>query len=134
MHTNPHISDSAARRTFPVLAIAAAAVLMGAGHSKALPVYGLDDDDGRDMAAQSSHRPTVEAAFPLESYGPNSTAHLVITDKAPQVSIEIRHVGPEEGPVRGNDVMTGVPVSKKHTIGPVSGRRVLNVRLGDWPS
>jgi hypothetical protein len=136
MHTNPHISYSAARRTFQVLAIAAAAVLMGAGHSKALPVYGLDDDDGRDLAAQTSHRPTVEAAFPLESYGPNSTAHLAITDRAPQVSIEIRHVGPESGPVArlGNDVMTGVPVSKKYSIGRVSGRRIVNVRLGDWPS
>jgi hypothetical protein len=136
MHTNPHISYSAARRTFQVLAIAAAAVLMGAGHSKALPVYGLDDDDGRDLAAQTSHRPTVQAAFPLESYGPNSTAHLAITDRAPQVSIEIRHVGPESGPVArlGNDVMTGVPVSKKYSIGRVSGRRIVNVRLGDWPS
>ena len=136
MHTNPHSSQSAARRTFQVLAIVVAAAFMGAGHSKALPVYGLDDDDGRDLAAQSSHRPTVEAAFPLESYGPNSTAHLVITDRAPQVSIEIRHVGPESGPVArlGNDVMTGVPVSKKHPIGRVSGRRIVNVRLGDWPS
>jgi len=136
MHTNPHISYSAARRTFQVLAIAAAAALMGAGHSKALPVYGLDDDDGRDLVAQTSHRPTVEAAFPLESYGPNTTAHLAITDRAPQVSIEIRHVGPESGPVArlGNDVMTGVPVSKKYSIGRVSGRRIVNVRLGDWPS
>ena len=136
MPTNPHISYSAARRTFQVLAIAAAAVLMSAGHSKALPVYGVDDDDGRDPGAQSSHRPTVEAAFPLESYGPNSTAHLVITDRARQVSIEIRHVGPESGPVArlGNDVMTGVPVSKKQTIGRVSGTRIVNVRLGDWPS
>lgn len=136
MHTNPHISQSAARRTFQVLAIVSAAALMGAGHSKALPVYGLDADDGRDLAAQTSHRPTVEAAFPLESYGPNSTAHLVITDRALQVSIEIRHVGPESGPVArlGNDVMTGVPVSKKYSIGRVSGRRIVNVRLGDWPS
>jgi hypothetical protein len=134
MHTNPHTSHSAARRTLQVLAIVAAAALMGAGHSKTLPVYGLDDDDGRDMAAESSHRPTVEAAFPLESYGPGGTAHLVITDKAPRVSIEIRHVGPEAGPVRGNDVMTGVPVTKKHTIGPVSGRRIVSVHLGNWPS
>src|SRR5439155_301714 len=39
-------------------------------------------------------------------------------------------------PVRklGHDVMTGVAVTKKHTIGPVSGRRIVNVRLGDWPS
>ena len=137
MATNSHSSQSAARRTLQVLAIVAAAGFMGAGHPKALPVYGLDDDDGRDLAAEGTHRPTVEAAFPLESYGPGSTAHLVITDTAPRVSIEIRHVGPEVGPpVRklGHDVMTGVPVTKKHTIGPVSGRRIVNVRLGDWPS
>jgi hypothetical protein len=60
----------------------------------------------------------------------------VITDRAPQVSIEVRHVGPESGPVArlGNDVMTGVPVSKKYSIGRVSGRRIVNVRLGDWQS
>jgi len=134
MATNPHTTHSAARRTLQVLAIAAAAAVMGAGHSKTLPTYGLDEDDGRDMAAETSHRPTIEAAFPLESYGPGTTAHLLITDKAPQVSIEIRHAGPEAGPVRGNDVMTGVTVTKKHTIGPVSGRRTVNVRLGNWAS
>src|SRR2546423_6749526 len=134
MATNPHTTHSAARRTLQVLAIAAAAAVMGAGHSKTLPTYGLDEDDGRDMAAETSHRPTIEAAFPLESYSPGTTAHLLITDKAPQVSIEIRHAGPEAGPVRSNDVMTGVTVTKKHTIGPVSGRRTVNVRLGNWAS
>src|SRR3954464_8932594 len=103
MTTNRHTTQSAARRTLQVLAIASAAALIGAGHSKTLPTYGLDDDDGRDMAAESTHRPTVEAAFPLESYGPGSTAHLLITDKAPRVSIEIRHVGPETGPVSRTD-------------------------------
>jgi hypothetical protein len=134
MATNPHTSQSAARRTLQVLAIAAAAAFMGAGHSKTLPTYGLDKDDGRDIAAQSSDKPTVEAAFPLESYGPNSVARLVITDKAPAVSIQIRHVGPEDGPIWGNDTMTGVPMTTARTIGRVAGRRVVNVRLGDWPS
>ncbi len=136
MATNS-LTQSAARRTLQVLAIVAAASFMGLGHSMTLPVYGLDDDDGRDVAAQSSHRPSVKAAFPLESYGPDSTARLVITDTARRVSISIWHAGPEVGGRVSHlpsDVMTGVPVAKKHTIGPVSGLRIVNVRLGNWPS
>src|SRR6266498_3384906 len=114
MATNSHIQyGGARRRTLQTLALVFAAAVVGAGHSKALPVYGFDEDDGRDSAAQSSDKPTVEAAFPLESYGPNSAARLVITDKAPTVSIQIRHVGPETGPIMGNDTMTGVPMTAK---------------------
>ena len=135
MATNSHIQfGGARRRTLQTLALVFAAAVVGAGHSKALPVYGFDEDDGRDTAAQSSNKPTVEAAFPLESYGPNSVARLVITDKASTVSIQIRHVGPETGPIMGNDTMTGVPMTAKRTIGRVSGTRIVNVRLGDWPS
>jgi hypothetical protein len=135
MATNSHIqSGGARRRLVQALALAAMAILVGFGHAKALPVYELDDDDGRDAAAQHSHRPTVEAAFPLESYGRGSTARLVITDTARRVSIRIRRVGPEEGIVRGNDVMTGVAMTPKRAIGRVSGRRIVDVRLGSWPS
>src|SRR3954451_8989168 len=135
MATNSHIQfGGARRRTLQIVALVFAASVVGAGHSKALPVYGFDEDDGRDTAAQSSNKPTVEAAFPLESYGPNSVARLVITDKAPTVSIQIRHVGPETGPIMGNDTMTGVPMTAKRVIGRVSGRRIVNVGLGAWPS
>src|SRR3989442_14373535 len=128
MATNSHIQFSGARRrTLQILALVLAASVIGAGHSKALPAYGLDEDDGRRLAAQSSDKPTVEAAFPLERYGPNSVASLVITDKGPTVSIQIRHVGPETGPILGNDTMTGVPMTSKRTIGRVSGRRTVNV-------
>ena len=58
----------------------------------------------------------------------------MISDKASRVSIQIRHVGPETGPIMGNDTMTGVPMTPKRPIGPVSGRRIVNVRLGDWQS
>jgi hypothetical protein len=126
--------SGARRRTLQILALVFAASVAGAGHAKALPVYGLDDDDGRDMAAQSSKKPTVEAAFPLESYGPNSTARLVITDRAPRVSIQVRHAGPETGPIMGNDTMTGVPMTPKRPIGRVTGHRIVNVPLGDWQS
>jgi hypothetical protein len=135
MATNSLIQfGGARRRLFQILLLVLAAGVMGAGSSKALPVYGDDDDDGRDVAALRPQRPTVKAAFPLESYGPNSVAHLVITDRAPRVSIQIRRVGPETGLIWGNDTMTGVPMTKKHTIGRVRGRRVVNVRFGDWPS
>jgi N,N-dimethylformamidase beta subunit-like, C-terminal len=135
MATNSHIqSGGARRRLVQALALAAMAILVGFGHAKALPVYELDDDDGRDAAAQHSHRPTVEAAFPLESYGPGSTARLVITDTARRVSIQIRRAAPEEGIVRGNDVMTGVAMTPKRAIGRVSGRRIVDVRIGNWPS
>jgi hypothetical protein len=138
MATNSLIQfGGARRRAFQVLAVVAAAGFMGLGHSKTLPVYGLEDDDGRDVAAQSSHRPSVKAAFPLESYGPDSTARLVITDTAPRVSIAIWHAGPEIGGRVSrlpSDVMTGVPMTKPHTIGRVSGLRIVNVRLGNWPS
>src|SRR6266550_805884 len=138
MATNSLIQfGGAQRRALQVLAVVAAAGFMGLGHSKTLPVYGLDDDDGRDVAAQSSHRPSVKAAFPLESYGPDSTARLVITDTAPRVSIAIWHAGPEIGGRVSrlpSDVMTGVPMTKPHTIGSVSGLRIVNVRLRNWPS
>src|SRR4029079_8607006 len=135
MAPTSHIQHGGARRrTLQVLALIVGASVIGAGHSKALPVYGLDDDDGRDMAAQSPGNPTVEAAFPLESYGPNNVARLVITDKARTVSIQVKHVGPETGPISGNDTMTGVPMTPKRPIGRVSGRRIVNVRLGNWPS
>jgi hypothetical protein len=119
-------------RSARALALAAMAVVAGVGHSRALRVGALDD--GRDLAVADSHRPTVEAAFPYESYRPGTIARLAITDSAPRAWIQIRHVGPEEGAARGNDVMTGVPVTPKRPIGPVSRGRIVDVRLGNWPS
>jgi hypothetical protein len=135
MATNSHIPfRGATRRTFQVLALVLAAGVAGFGHAKTLPTYPFDEDDGRDVSEQLSNVPTVRAAFPLESYGPSSAARLVITDRAPRVSIQIKRVGPEKGPIWANDSMTGVPMTKRHTIGRVDGRRVLKVQFGDWPS
>src|SRR5919201_4793761 len=134
MATNSHSSVSAARRLSQALLLVLAAAVMGAGHTKALPVYGEDDADGRDIASQISNKPTVPAAFPRESYGPGSVARLVITARARHVSIQVRRVGPESGPIWGNDSMTGVPMTAKRAIGNVAGHRVVRVQLGDWPS
>src|SRR6266516_1907577 len=114
MATNSHIQyGGARRRTLQTLALVFAAAVVGAGHSKALPVYGFDEDDGRDSAAQSSDKPTVEAAFPRESYGPNSAARLVITDEATTVLNQIRQVGPETGQIVGDVTMNVVPMTPK---------------------
>ena len=135
MATNSLIQFSGARcRTLQALALVFSASVAGFGHAKVYPTYTLDEDDGRDLAAEVSNVPTVEAAFPRQSYRPSSTARLVITDKAAHVSIQIRRVGPEDGPIWGNYTMTGVPMTKKRAIGRVAGRRVVAVRLGDWPS
>jgi hypothetical protein len=123
----------ARRRLFQVLVLVAAAGVIGAGHSKTLPVYGEDEDDGRDPS-QVVQRPTVTAAFPLESYGPDMVARLFITDTARSVSVQILHAGPEHDVVRANDAMAGIPVTAKRSIGRVSGRRILKIRLGNWPS
>jgi hypothetical protein len=123
MPTNSHTTfGGARRRSFQVLVLVAAAGLIGAGHSKTLPVYDEDADDGRDPA-QVVQRPTVEAAFPLESYGPNMVARLFITDTARRVTVQILRAGPEHEVVRANDQMTGVPVNAKRLLGRVSGRR-----------
>src|SRR5919202_1944869 len=134
MATNSHNSVGAARRLPQALLLVLAAGIVGAGHTKALPVYDEDEDDGRDVAAQIAKKPTVEAAFPLESYGPGSVARLVISDRARRVVIQVRRVGTESGPSWGNDTLTGVPMTKKRVIGKVAGRRLVKVRLGNWPS
>ena len=45
--------------------------------------------EGRDEAVSDTHRPTVVAAFARESYRPGQPARLVITDKAPDVTMQI---------------------------------------------
>ena len=96
-----------------------------------------DDDEleGRDLMDQiRPQRPTVKAAFRLESYAPGDVARLVISDRASRVSLEIRHVGPDVARVKRNDVMTGVLVARIGSIGRVGGRRIVPVRIGYWPT
>jgi hypothetical protein len=75
-------------RSARALALAAMAVVAGVGHSRALRVDALDD--GRDLAVADSHRPTVEAAFPYESYRPGTIARLVISHDQRRLAIVVR--------------------------------------------
>ena len=76
----------------------------------------------------------MEAAFPLESYAPKSTAKLVISNKARGLKLQVFHAGPERFVTRSDSTMNGVPVTPKIAIGSSRGRRLVTVRIGNWSS
>jgi hypothetical protein len=90
--------------------------------------------EGRVPRNKDSKRPTVEAGFTRESYSPGQTARLVINAKARSISVEIVRAGLEDAQPRANDVMDGEPVTPVRTLGAASGRRVVALRVGEWPS
>src|SRR6266511_969652 len=61
--------------------------------------------DGREERLRPTNRPTVEAAFPRESYAPGTVARLVIWTRGTRVSLQIFRAGTEVGNVRARDVM-----------------------------
>ena len=78
--------------------------------------------------------PAVEAAFPRESYVPESTAKLVISNKARGLRLQIFHSGSERSVTRSDSTMNGIPVTPRVAIGSSSGRKLVGVRIGDWSS
>src|SRR3954447_22341001 len=50
---------------------------------------------------QEELRPSVQAAFRLQSYTPNSTARLVLFNQAPGLTVQLFHSGPEHAPTVG---------------------------------
>jgi hypothetical protein len=78
--------------------------------------------------------PSVEAAFTRESYAPGARATLVISNRARGLRVQIFRSGPERILTRSDITMNGVPVSTMRWIGTSGGRRIVTVRIGDWPS
>jgi hypothetical protein len=89
---------------------------------------------GSDSRLPPSQRPSVDAAFPRESYGPGAWASLTLFDSARALSIQIFRAGPEPHLARANDVMAGIPVSTRRYVGRVTAGRVIRQQLGNWPS
>src|ERR687887_350256 len=77
--------------------------------------------------------PSVEAAFPRESYRPGSVASLRLFNRARGITMQLFRVGPETVRTRNNE-MQGVPVSAPRAIGSSRAGRVVRVPVGDWPS
>jgi hypothetical protein len=92
------------------------------------------DTDGRDQRLQPTNRPTLEAAFPRESYAPGQLARLVIWTGGADASVQLFRAGTETHNVRAQDVMLGTPVTAASQVGNVKAGRVIRLRIGDWPS
>jgi hypothetical protein len=90
--------------------------------------------DGRDERLPPTNRPTVEAAFPRESYAPGDVARLVIWTRGSGVALEVLRAGTETEDLRAQDVMLGTAVSTPRRIGAVARGDTIRVRIGNWPS
>lgn len=90
--------------------------------------------EGRVERLAPTNRPTVEAAFPRESYAPGNVARLVFWTKGAGVSLQVFRAGTEDGNVRARDVMLGTAVSSRRWLGAVSPGRRIKIRIGEWPS
>jgi hypothetical protein len=97
-----------------------------------VPGYVLDDSEGRAPHAQEL-QPSVEAAFQAESYVPRSIATLRFFNRSTGVGLQVFRVGAEKARTRKNE-LRGVQVTRRATIGSTTAHRVIEVRIGDWPT
>ncbi len=138
MATNTHTRSGAALSIVALLAALVAATAHNAPTHTAPLGSELDSDEiglmGNAGHAPDSKKPKLTAYFGQESYRPGDQARLVITDNAPQVSVQIFRTGTESEPTVPNDVMLGTPVTKIVRVGAVHGRRSLSIHIADWPS
>jgi hypothetical protein len=138
MATNTHTRSGAAVSIVALLAaLVAATAQTGTTHTDRLGSE-LDSDEiglmGFAGHVPDSKKPKLTAYFEQESYRPGDQAHLVITDTASQVSVQILRAGGETEPTVPNDVMLGTPVTKIASVGAVQGRRTVSISIADWPS
>ena len=122
---------AARRTTLAALSTAAAAALL----SISTPVAPLDEEalEGR-VPTSAELVPSVEAAFPRESYRPGSVARLVSFGRAPNVTVQLFRIGPEHQRTIGNDELQGVPVTAPTRVGRLDEGDRVPLRLGSWPS
>ena len=115
-----------ARSTVVALVVAAAAGAV------LLPPSGRPLDGRAPTTAELT--PSVEAAFTRESYAPGATARLVLSNAGRGIRLQILRSGPERVVTRSDVTMNGIPVSPRRSIGASSGRRTVDIRIGEWPS
>src|SRR6478736_81815 len=127
-----HINRRGARNASLLVAGALlAVVLLGLGTRH--PQQQDEDLEGRAPTAEEL-RPSVEAAFPHESYAPGATATLVLFNRAPRVTVRVFHVSPEHIRTFGYSELQGVPVTASESIGSVHAGSTVAIPIGDWPS
>jgi hypothetical protein len=147
MATNHHPnSQGAVARVLTVGAALAALAAPFYASSSSAPAHsdepawmqGLDSDEldlvGFAGRIPDTKKPKLTAFFPRESYRSGSTARLVITDTANDVSMQLFRSGGEKTATLPNDVMLGTPAGPLTPIGSVHGKRVVPIALGQLPS
>jgi hypothetical protein len=134
MATTPlHLNPRGPRiRALLVLLPLAAAVAGCGGNGGSTGAHG--DGEGRTERIRPSGRPTVEASFPQESYAAGAAARLVISDRANGVAVQLFRAGTEGSRINARDVMLGTAMTPPQPVGRVAGRRVVTLRIGEWPS
>jgi hypothetical protein len=126
-----HISPGTARRT----ALFLVAVALAAPPFSSHPSTVVDPElfEGRAPTA-GELKPSVEAAFPRQSYAPGETATLVFFNSAPGVRVQLLHAGPEQTETLGNNEMQGVPTTTAACIGTVHAHSAYTLSVGQWAS
>jgi hypothetical protein len=119
MATNKHLSTVATG--FAVLALAGALA----------PAQELD---GRAPRQPSTHRPTIAAAFPRESYAPGQLARLVVYSRARNAVVRLFHAGTERTRIAANDDMRGTQVGSTRRFRRLRAGSIVRLEIGDWPS
>jgi hypothetical protein len=87
-------------------------------------------------AAKARHQEpdAIEAAFPLESYRPGTTAVLRIWTPTRAASVRVFHVGPEPQLTIGDKLMEGVPVTAPRRFAELRPGQTIRIVVGNWPS
>jgi hypothetical protein len=93
------------------------------------------EEEGYAAAKARVQEPdAIEAAFPLESYRPETTATLRLWTGVRGATIRIFRVGPEPQLTVGDKTMEGVPVTPSRRFASLRPGSTLAIPLGDWPS
>jgi hypothetical protein len=108
-------------------AVTAAGVLPLGLHS------GVAELEGR-VPTEVELRPSVEAAFPRESYAPRTTARIVVYNRARGLVLQLFRAGGERERTADNNTMRGLGVTRPRAVGSSTGTKTIRVPIGDWPS
>jgi len=107
---------------------------MSGGTSTTHVVAGFSTD-GADTRLKPSTKPSIEAAFPRESYRPGDAARLVIfSKKARNVTVRLFHAGTENREMKPRDEMYGTAVTEVRHLGTVRRAQAIWVRIPESPS
>jgi hypothetical protein len=130
----PHPGRRGALRRFLQIALLAVALIAVSSKSTMHPVVGFSTE-GADERLPPSKKPSLEAAFPRESYRPGDVARLVIfSNRARNVTVRLFHAGTENREMKPRDEMYGTAVTEVRQLGTVRRAEAIWVPIPESPS